>query len=41
MSGWLPAQRHAGEDIGETEVIFVELKNGQPRAGAPGPLGPQ
>jgi quercetin dioxygenase-like cupin family protein len=27
---WLPAQTHAGENIGETDthVIFVELKNG-------------
>jgi beta-alanine degradation protein BauB len=43
MSGWLPAQRHAGENIGETEteVIFVELKDSQPTAGAPGALGPQ
>jgi beta-alanine degradation protein BauB len=26
--GWLPAQRHAGENIGDrpTQVIFVELK---------------
>ena len=28
LSGWLPAQRHAGENIGDspTHVIFVELK---------------
>jgi quercetin dioxygenase-like cupin family protein len=27
-AGWLPAQRHSGENIGETptHVIFVELK---------------
>ena len=48
--GWLPAQEHAGENIGETEthVVFVELKDG---AGGGGttlsahedgpPLGPQ
>lgn len=30
MAGWLPAQRHAGHNIGRTatHVIFVELKNG-------------
>ena len=28
-TGWLPAQRHAGHNIGDTEthVIFVELKD--------------
>ena len=28
MTGWLPAQQHAGENIGDTEthVLFVELK---------------
>jgi hypothetical protein len=28
MTGWLPAQRHYGENIGDTEthVLFVELK---------------
>lgn len=39
-TGWLPAQRHAGHNIGETEthVLFVELKDG---AGGPGDgLGP-
>ena len=40
---WLPAQRHAGENTGDTEthVIFVELK--EPTAAAPdgaGELGP-
>ena len=42
MSGWLPAQQHAGENIGDTptEVIFVELKDGGPwRSGAQA-LGP-
>ena len=48
--GWLPAQEHAGENIGETEthVVFVELKDGV-RGGDDGhsapddgpPLGPQ
>ena len=30
LAGWLPSQRHSGENIGETEthVIFVELKSG-------------
>lgn len=29
-TGWLPAQRHAGHNIGQTatHVIFVELKDG-------------
>ena len=48
--GWLPAQEHAGENIGETEthVVFVELKDaaggGDHGPSAPGdgpPLGPQ
>ncbi len=38
---WLPAQTHAGENIGDTptSVVFVELKaSGAPRAtGEPGP----
>jgi beta-alanine degradation protein BauB len=41
-TGWVPAQRHAGENIGdsETHVFFVELKG--PPAEAPGAvLGPQ
>jgi quercetin dioxygenase-like cupin family protein len=43
--GWLPAQRHHGENIGDspTHVIFVELK--EPPAGGQGSsaasLGPQ
>jgi beta-alanine degradation protein BauB len=42
MTGWLPAQEHAGENIGDTptHVLFVELKDG---AGQPSPavsLGP-
>lgn len=30
MTGWLPAQRHHGHNIGDTatHVIFVELKGG-------------
>jgi beta-alanine degradation protein BauB len=29
LTGWLPAQEHAGENIGETSthVLFVELKD--------------
>ena len=41
FTGWLPAQQHAGENIGDTEtrVVFVELKS---VAGndSPGSLGP-
>ncbi len=41
-TGWVPAQRHAGENIGDTDthVLFVELKDGA----SPGPsdsLGPR
>jgi beta-alanine degradation protein BauB len=42
MTGWLPAQQHAGENIGDTEthVLFVELKQGA--TGTPdGSLGPR
>lgn len=44
LASWLPAQRHAGENIGDTEthVVFVELK--EPVVGAAGgdaALGPQ
>jgi hypothetical protein len=43
-AGWLPAQEHAGENIGDTEthVLFVELK--EPAPGSPTPqasLGPE
>ena len=41
--GWLPAQEHHGENIGDTEthVIFVELKEPAPSApDGPPPLGP-
>ena len=47
--GWLPAQEHHGENIGDTptHVIFVELKEPGPTAAgaraaaSPGDLGPQ
>jgi hypothetical protein len=44
--GWLPAQQHHGENIGETptHVVFVELKSptsGSEEASAAGGLGPQ
>lgn len=40
--GWLPAQEHHGENIGETptHVIFVELKEPGTSNGS-GPVGPQ
>jgi quercetin dioxygenase-like cupin family protein len=44
MSGWLPAQEHAGENIGDTptHVIFVELKESPvPTGGALGPDVPE
>jgi quercetin dioxygenase-like cupin family protein len=39
-TGWLPAQEHAGENIGDTptHVLFVELK--EPGGGATDALGP-
>jgi hypothetical protein len=42
MVGWLPAQEHYGENIGDTptHVIFVELK-GTGSAGPAESLGPQ
>jgi len=41
-ASWLPAQQHAGHNIGDTQthVVFVELKDsaaGPPPAGALGP----
>jgi hypothetical protein len=41
-TGWLPAQQHAGHNIGDTptHAIFVELKDGAPAALADGRLGP-
>jgi quercetin dioxygenase-like cupin family protein len=43
FTGWLPAQEHAGENIGHTEthVLFVELKEGLPDATAGAGLGPE
>ena len=41
-TGWLPAQQHAGHNIGDTDthVLFVELKDGAgPRGSALGPSG--
>ncbi len=42
MTGWLPAQEHSGENIGDTDthVIFVELKASVAGAVGPGGLGP-
>ena len=43
FTGWLPAQEHAGENIGDTEtrVLFVELKDGAAGAvNGDGGLGP-
>jgi len=48
--GWLPAQEHSGENIGDTEthVIFVELKHPEGSTASPRPteqdasaLGPE
>jgi quercetin dioxygenase-like cupin family protein len=42
--GWLPAQEHHGENVGNTStnVLFVELKeNVGPPAGGRGGVGPQ
>jgi len=42
--GWLPAQEHHGENVGNTptNVLFVELKeNAGPPAGGVGGVGPQ
>ena len=42
---WVPAQRHAGENIGDTEShsMFIEFKSATPppSAASAGPLGPQ
>ena len=42
MTGWLPAQQHYGENIGDTEshVIFVELKAGATDTSDGPALGP-
>jgi hypothetical protein len=41
-TGWLPAQQHHGQNIGDTptHVLFVELKDGGPGAEAAPSLGP-
>jgi hypothetical protein len=41
-ASWLPAQQHAGHNIGDTptHVIFVELKNSATARPSPGALGP-
>lgn len=41
--GWLPAQVHSGENIGDTEthVIFVELKDAAGSGQGRAPLGPE
>ncbi len=41
-TGWLPAQRHAGHNVGDTDthVIFVELKGSIPSRTVLGPSGP-
>jgi quercetin dioxygenase-like cupin family protein len=43
LTGWLPAQRHAGENIGDTDthVLFVELKDGAGTGDAAVALGPE
>jgi hypothetical protein len=43
LTGWLPAQRHAGENIGDspTHVLFVELKEGSSTGGTVVGLGPE
>ncbi|MCW2580619.1 MAG: uncharacterized protein JWR82_2220 [Blastococcus sp.] len=42
MTGWLPAQQHSGENIGDTRthVLFVELKDGGPTPADTVSLGP-
>ncbi|GAA3166591.1 hypothetical protein GCM10010531_19100 [Blastococcus jejuensis] len=42
LSGWLPAQRHAGENIGDSpsHVIFVELKENAGTVPSGPALGP-
>ena len=42
LTGWLPAQQHYGENIGDstTRVIFVELKAGSAGSSLGGALGP-
>lgn len=42
VAGWLPAQRHSGENIGDTpsHAVFVELKEGGPADESGAHLGP-
>ena len=42
LAGWLPAQVHAGENIGDTEthVLFVELKSTGAEGSGAAQLGP-
>jgi hypothetical protein len=42
LASWLPAQEHAGHNIGDTptHVIFVELKDSAARPPSAGALGP-
>lgn len=42
-AGWLPAQRHAGENIGDTatHAVFVELKEGAAADRGEVRLGPE
>ena len=42
VTGWLPAQVHAGENIGDTDthVIFVELEEGSTGPASDGRIGP-
>ena len=42
LTGWLPAQQHYGENIGDTDthVLFVELKEGLVAGPGAGHLGP-
>jgi beta-alanine degradation protein BauB len=42
LTGWLPAQVHSGENIGDTatHVLFVELKDSPPGPAQDAVLGP-
>jgi hypothetical protein len=42
LTGWLPAQQHAGENIGDTptHVLFVELKDAATTGTGTRHLGP-
>jgi hypothetical protein len=42
VTGWLPAQEHHGENIGDTptHVVFVELKEPAPGAAPAGDVAP-